>query len=71
MSQQTTGSLLLAIAILFAALAAATLLPYSASMINDLGYRSLCPFAPWSTLALLLFAGVSWVLRQYLNPKSN
>lgn len=70
MSQQASSTLLLAIAILFAVAAAATLLPYSATMINDLGYRSLCPFAPWSTLALLLGAGATWVLRQYINPKS-
>jgi hypothetical protein len=41
-------------------------LPFSASKTNDLGYFSACPFAPWSTLALLLAAGVLWAIRQYL-----
>lgn len=66
MFRQVQSNLLLAVAILFAALAAATLLPHSSSMISDLGYYTLCPFAPWSTLALLLLAGVSWVLRRYV-----
>jgi hypothetical protein len=69
MSRQNQSTLLLAIAILLGALAAATLVPYSSSMISDLGYYTLCPFAPWSTLALLLGAGVSWVLRRYIDGK--
>lgn len=69
MSRQAQSTLLLAIAIVFAALAAATLLPHSSSMISDLGYYTLCPFAPWSTLALLLLAGVSWVLRRYVQSQ--
>ena len=28
-------------------LAISTAMPFSATRINDLGYRSLCPFAPW------------------------
>jgi hypothetical protein len=67
MSRATLSFLFLAIAILFVALAAATLLPFSSSMISDLGYYTLCPFAPWSTLALLLLAGVSWMLRRYID----
>jgi hypothetical protein len=67
MSRQNQSSLLLAITILLGALAAATLVPYSTSMISDLGYYTLCPFAPWSTLTLLLGAGVSWVLRKYID----
>jgi hypothetical protein len=69
MSRQTLSSLLLVSAILFLALAAATLLPFSSLMISDLGYYSLCPFAPWSTLALLLVAGLSWVVRQHVNSQ--
>lgn len=46
--------------------AAVTLLPLSAPKQNDLGYVSACPFAPWSTLALLFVAGVIWAIRQYL-----
>jgi hypothetical protein len=67
MSRPAQSNLLLAIAILFVALAAATLVPYSSSMISDLGYYTLCPFAPWSTLALLLGAAVCWVLRKYID----
>ncbi len=47
-------------------LSVATLLPFGASTKNDLGYFSLCSFAPWSTLALLLVAGVVWAIRKYL-----
>jgi hypothetical protein len=67
MSRQNQRTLLLTITIVLAVLAAATLVPYSSSMISDLGYYTLCPFAPWSTLALLLGAGVSWVLRKYID----
>ncbi len=59
------NSILLFAASLLAALAVLTLLPYGAK-INDLGYRSLCPFAPWSTLALLAVAGLAMLIRQYL-----
>ena len=51
---------------IFIAAAAITLLPFSASKANDLGYVSACPFAPWSTLALLLVAGLLYAVRQYL-----
>ena len=67
MSRKNQSSLLLAITTLLVALAAATLVPYSSSMISDLGYYTLCPFAPWSTLALLLGAAVCWVLRKYID----
>jgi hypothetical protein len=70
MSRKNQSSLLLAITTLLVALAAATLVPYSSSMISDLGYFTLCPFAPWSTLALLLGAGVTWVLRKYIDGQS-
>jgi hypothetical protein len=67
MSRQTLSSLLLAGAILFATLAAATLFPSSSLMISDLGYRTFCPFAPWSTLTLLFLAGLGWVVRRHIN----
>jgi hypothetical protein len=50
--------------------AVATLIPYSAMHNNDLGYFSVCPFAPWSTLSLLLLAGAIWVVRGYLLTRS-
>jgi hypothetical protein len=69
MSPQTLSFLLLAISILLAALSAATLLPFPSSTISDLGYYTLCPFAPWSTLALLFFAGLGWVLRRHIRAQ--
>jgi len=44
--------------------------PVSSSKTNDLGYASLCPFAPWSSLALLLAAGLVWAVRRYLMEQS-
>jgi hypothetical protein len=67
MSRQTLSRLLLAAAVVLLILAVTTILPYSSSMISDLGYYTLCPFAPWSTLALLFFAGVSWLVRRYID----
>ena len=58
-------SLLILIWILLAT-AAVTLLPIPAERANDFGYNSACPFAPWSTLALLVVAGLTAAIRQYL-----
>jgi hypothetical protein len=66
MSGKTLSSLLFAIAILLAVLAGVTLVPYSNPMVSDLGYHTLCPFAPWSTLTLLFLAGLAWVTRGYI-----
>ena len=65
MSQKFRIQGLLVLMMVPIALAIWTLLPISASKANDLGYVSACPFAPWSTLSLLLVAGVIWVVRQY------
>jgi hypothetical protein len=69
MSRQTLTTLLLAATILFLILAAATLVPSSAPVISDLGYATFCPFAPWSTFALLFFAGLGWVIRRHVNSQ--
>ncbi len=69
MSRQTLTAILLASAILFLALAVATLIPSEGLKISDLGYATFCPFAPWSTLALLFFAGLSWVIRRHVNSQ--
>jgi hypothetical protein len=61
--------LLVVIAILVI-LAIWTLLPFAASKPNDLGYVSTCPFAPWSTGALLSIAIVLWAIRQYLATRA-
>ena len=67
MSRQTLNALLLASTIVLLVLAAATLVPTSRPVISDLGYATFCPFAPWSTLALLFFAGLGWVIRRHVN----
>lgn len=60
----TTAMLIAAAALI--ALAVATLLPIGTAKPNDFGYVSFCPFAPWSTLMLLLGAGVLWAVRNYV-----
>jgi hypothetical protein len=45
------------------ALAAITVLPYSGSHLNLLGYRSVCGFVPLSTLTLLGAAGLVRIVR--------
>lgn len=69
MSLSTLSLLFRASSILFLVLAAVTLIPYSSLMISDLGYHTLCPFAPWSTLTLLFLAWLGWVLRRYINTR--
>ena len=69
MSRQNLSTVFLAVAILIFVLAAATLLPSSAPKVSDLGYSTLCPFAPWSTLALLFFGWLSWTLRGYVRSQ--
>ena len=66
MSDKTRIAGLLALAWIFVVLAASTMVPFSASKTNDLGYYSLCSFTPWSSLALLFVAGVIWAIRKYL-----
>ena len=65
MTQESRNKALLGLIVILVGLAVWTMLPFSASKANDLGYVSTCPFAPWSTLALLLVAGVIWAIRQY------
>lgn len=69
MSRKSLSFLLLAVAIVLAALGVATLLPYSSALQSDLGYYTLCPFAPWSTLTLLVLAGLSWLVRRHINAQ--
>jgi hypothetical protein len=66
MSRQTLNYILLGAALLFLALAVATVVPYPSLVISDLGYHTFCPFAPWSTLILLLLAGLSWLFRRHV-----
>jgi hypothetical protein len=69
MSRQTLTAIFLASSLVFLVLALATLLPSSVPKISDLGYATFCPFAPWSTFALLFFAGLSWVIRSYVKSQ--
>jgi hypothetical protein len=69
MSRKALSHILLAGVIIPVILAAATLIPHSSATISDLGYYTFCPFAPWSTLALLFLAGLCWVLRQYITSQ--
>src|SRR5580700_384100 len=57
MSRGIVCWLLLIGAVFFGVLALATLTPYPTKMVSDLGYYTLCPFAPWSTLTLLMLGG--------------
>jgi hypothetical protein len=66
MSDKARIGALLVLSWVFVALSVSTILPLAASKTNDLGYYSLCSFAPWSSLALLLVAGVIWAIRKYL-----
>jgi len=43
-----------------------TLIPHSNPMVSDLGYHTLCPFAPWSTITLLFLAWIAWLVRGYI-----
>ena len=69
MSRKNVSFLLLAAAMVLAILGAATLIPFPSTMSSDLGYNALCPFAPWSTIALLFVAAVCWVMRNHINSK--
>lgn len=71
MSKDIRNAMLLALVIVLVGLAVFTLLPFSAPKANDLGYVSACPFAPWSTLTLLVAAGVVWAIRQYLMTRAD
>jgi hypothetical protein len=66
MSRQTLSLILLTAAVLLATLALATLAPYPSALRSDLGYYTLCPFAPWSTLTLIMLAGLAWVVRGHI-----
>ena len=65
MSEKTRNNALLVLIVILIILAACTLMPATASKMNDLGYYSICSFTPWSTLALLFVAGVLWAIRKY------
>ena len=66
MSRKTLSSILLLLAVLLAFGALITVIPWTATAKSDLGYYTLCPFAPWSTLTLLFLAGLGWMVRKHI-----
>jgi hypothetical protein len=71
MAPKTRNQVLLIVAYLFLGAAILTLFPGSARIKNDLGYFSLCTFAPWSTLLLLLAAGAFAAIRTYMISRTD
>ena len=71
MTPPTRNRILLVLAYLFVGAAILTLIPAPARIQNDLGYFSLCPFAPWSSLLLLLAAGLLGALRTYMVSRTD
>ena len=56
MKKQPGYGILLALTIALTTLAALTAVPVAAARANVLGYASLCPWMPWSTLVLVALA---------------
>lgn len=71
MAKKIAGAVLLVLAIAAIGSAILTLIPAHTSHKSDLGYFSLCPFAPWSTLMLLVVAGIFWVVRGYILTRTD
>lgn len=67
MSRQNLSSLLQTVSFLLVAGAVVTLVPHDSLQISDLGYHTYCPFAPWSTITLLVLAGLGWVIRRHID----
>ena len=63
MKQEPQFSILTVVALVLAGLALVTLLPRPASKPDLLGFRTVCAFAPVSTLILVGLAGFTWVMR--------
>jgi hypothetical protein len=70
MSRQPVSSTLLILAAILAIAGLATLIPSHSKLISDLGYYTLCPFAPYSTGALLLLAGLAWAVRSHIRRQT-
>jgi hypothetical protein len=67
MSRQNLSTVLYVFAIAMVVGAAVTLVPHDSLQLSDLGYHTLCPFAPWSTITLLFLAGLGWVIRRHID----
>jgi hypothetical protein len=66
MSRQNLSTVLYSFAIAMLVGAAVTLVPHDSLQLSDLGYHTFCPFAPWSTITLLVLAGLGWVIRRHI-----
>ena len=71
MAPSTRNQTLLIAAYLLIGAAVLTLIPSDVKIASDLGYHSLCPFAPWSALLLLLAAGILAAFRSYLMSRTD
>ncbi len=71
MAANTRNQALLIAAYLLVGGAVLTLIPSDVKIVSDLGYHSLCPFAPWSTLIALIVAGVLAAFRSYLMSRTD
>jgi hypothetical protein len=71
MTPKIRNQILLLLAYLFVGGAIVTLVPASGRVESDLGYHSLCPFAPWSTLLLLMVAGLLAAIRTYMLSRTD
>lgn len=71
MPPQARKEIPLVLAYVFLGAAVATLLPLPGPVKSDLGYYSLCPFAPWSTLVLLIAAGLCGAVRTYMVSRTD
>lgn len=69
MSDKFRDQFLLVLMYICVGLAIVTALPGHSSRPNDLGYYSICSFAPWSTLVFLVAAGLLWVIRRYFQTR--
>jgi hypothetical protein len=63
MKKQPGYGVLLALTITLTALAVLTAVPVAAARLNVLGYGSLCPWMPWSTLVLVALTATSCKVR--------
>ncbi len=70
MTKSAVSRSLLAVCSLLIVLALATLFPHQSKMTSDLGYDTFCPFAPYSTITLLLLAGIGWAVRSHVKAQS-
>jgi hypothetical protein len=58
----------IAIAVVFVVLALWTVFPRRTDPSFETGYRTTCPFAPTSTVSLLVPAALFWVYRNGMPP---